>query len=212
MPPSWWSSQSRSHQWCPPRRTQTPSSSGAEACVSQNRAGILSHRDPARCSSRKPPDRSLRTGMWPAPRPGPLSSAAAPCRAVNGIVGSAWIQCFGSGPPCSNTSFCNSSETKGTLFKSRSGGRHRTANTTPPHRPSQGAPVKMALMGTSGYYLPSFDNSLSASEPFFRRNFSVISMNMNANLDPHGSFKHPRPNTNVRTSQTVSRRGLTLAS
>lgn len=41
---------------------------------------------------------------------------------------------------------CNSSETKGTLFKSRSGGRHRTANKTPPHRPSQGASVKMALL------------------------------------------------------------------
>ena len=39
------------------------------------------------------------------------------------------------GPSMLQTSFCNSSEKpRGTLIKSRSGLRHRTANKTPPHR------------------------------------------------------------------------------
>lgn len=47
---------------------------------------------------------------------------------------------------------------------------------TPPHRPSPRTSVKMALMETSGYYLPSSDSSvLLASVPFSRRNVSVIS-------------------------------------
>lgn len=65
---------------------------------------------------------------------------------------------------------------------------------TPPHRPSQEASVKMALL-EAGAYLPSFDNSLLASAPFFRRNFSVISIKLRSTWE----FKSSTTYINVRT-------------
>lgn len=62
------------------------------------------------------------------------------------------------------------------------------------HTGPRWAPVKMALMEPV-VYLPSFDNSLLASVPFFRRNFSVISIKLRSTRE----FKSSTTHTNVRT-------------
>lgn len=112
---------------------------------------------------------SLRTGASALPEPG----------------GSARALHVETAPSCSN-----SSGTKGTLVKFRFGGRHQTANQTPPHRPLTGSPVKMALMEPVAIIyrpLTTVYRHLCLSYGEILESFQS---NWNADLDPQGSSQH----------------------